>query len=318
MLLDYVEVPTSDGLSLPAGYFAPDAVHDGGPIQAVVIIPGTENSFYSGVMPHLADGFARAGYGALSLSTRGHDIAWRTAGGKRFLGAAFERVVDCQINITAAFDWLAGQGYERIALLGYSLGGAKVLYYAAHNTDSRMRALISCSGVRLSANVFAASERGDDFRRNLGRAQKLVAAGEGESLMLIDYPIGPTYFQPAGYLEKYSGEKFNLAQYAHHIRVPIFNLIGEQELDVVQMRGYAEDLMRLTVNSPHRGQAIIPQADHNYTGHERETIAAMVNWLRGLSPSAWVSCPEEVSLNRGGANVYFFGRPLASLVAFWL
>ncbi len=283
MKWELVEIATSDGLALPGAYLAPAGGARSGEraVDAVVLNPGTGGSFHHRVLLGIAAALAEAGYGALAMSTRGHNIAWRDAAGGRYLGSAFESIADCGLDFRGAFDLLAKRGHERLAVLGHSLGGTKALYHAAHDPDPRLAAAISCSGPRWSASFYEASERRNDFLRNRARAQSLVEAGRAEELMEYDFPIGPSLMRAGGWMEKYDGETYNIATWCDRITVPLLRVEGELEQGVVQ-RGVADILMERATASPHRRSVVIPGGDHPYSRVLDDVAAAVVGWLDGL------------------------------------
>jgi pimeloyl-ACP methyl ester carboxylesterase len=287
MQVELVEITTDDEIALPGAYLAPAAGAAGREraIDAVVLNPGTGGSFHSRVLLGIGAALAEAGYGALTMSTRGHDIAWRHAPGGRYLGSAFENIADCGLDFRGAFDLLAARGHRRVALLGHSLGGTKALYHVAHDPDPRLAAVVSCSGPRWSASFYEASERADDFRRNRDRARAFVEAGRPDELMEFDFPIGPSLMRAAGWLEKYDGETYNIASWCDRITLPLLRIEGELETGVVQ-RGVAELLMERATASEPRRAVTIPDGDHAYSRVLDEVATTVVGWLDELPVGA--------------------------------
>lgn len=287
MHVELVEIATADGLSLPGAYLAPaaNATGRGRAVDAVVLNPGTGGPFHSRVPLGLSAAIAAAGYGALTMSTRGYSIAWRAPGSDRYFGSAFESIGECGLDFRGGFDLLAERGHARVALLGHSLGGTKALYHAAHEPDPRLTAVISCSGPRWSGSFYDASERRDDFRRNRERARALVEAGRPDELMEFDFPIGPSLMRAEGWLEKYDAETYNVATWCDRIAVPLLRVEGELEKGVVQ-RGVADLLMERATASEHRRSVIIPGGDHAYSTVLDEVAAAVVGWLDELPVGA--------------------------------
>jgi pimeloyl-ACP methyl ester carboxylesterase len=287
MQVELVEITTEDEVALPGAYLAPaaDAATRERAVDAVVLNPGTGGSFHSRVLLGIGAALAEAGYGALTMSTRGHDIAWRHAAGRRYLGSAFESIADCALDFRGACDLLAARGHTRLALLGHSLGGTKALYHAAHDPDPRLAAVISCSGPRWSASFYEASERAEDFHRNRDRARALVVAGRPDELMEFDFPIGPSLMRAAGWLEKYDGETYSVASWCERITLPMLRVEGELETGVVQ-RGVADLLMERATASEPRRAVVIPGGDHPYSTVLDEVAAAVVGWLDELPLAA--------------------------------
>jgi dienelactone hydrolase len=287
MQVELVEIATKDEVALPGAYLAPaaGAASRERAVDAVVLNPGTGGSFHSRVLLGIGAALAEAGYGALTMSTRGHDIAWRHAAGNRYLGSAFESIADCGLDFRGAFDLLAARGHTWLALLGHSLGGTKALYHAAHDADPRLAAVVSCSGPRWSASFYEASERADDFRRNRDRARALVEAGRPDELMEFDFPIGPSLMRAEGWLEKYDGETYNIASWCERITLPLLRVEGALETGVVQ-RGVADLLMERATASEPRRTVTIPDGDHAYSRVLDEVAATVVSWLDELPVAA--------------------------------
>jgi pimeloyl-ACP methyl ester carboxylesterase len=267
---------------LTAGYVEARGQRRGG-IDAVILNPGTSATFAFPALVGIADALASAGYAALSISTRGHGLVWRDAANNRFLGAAYETVEDCWHDFDAAFEHLRERGHRRIALLGHSLGGAKALWYSAHRPHALQAGTIACSPPRWSAEVYGGSERGAHYWRVRKKVEAFVHAGRGDETVEVDFPLGKMPFRAAGWLEKYGAEKYNMANYADRISVPLLHVLGDREVGDVSQRNVADDLMRLATRSAGRKAVLIPGGDHIYTGVVTLVGAAIVEWLNGIA-----------------------------------
>lgn len=92
---------------------------------------------------------------------------------------------DAAEEIAAWVDWLKGQGAQRVAVLGHSRGGAQTALYAAEHDDAVVKAVV------LMAPATAANTDAAGYARRfnkplaplLARAQRLVAAGKGDTLL---------------------------------------------------------------------------------------------------------------------------------------
>ena len=145
MLVDLVNVETDDSIRLdgalrvgddltaPRDTAAQQLAADGAALgaDAVLLLHGAGGNFYSStMMANLASRFVERGVAALVANTRGHDgISTTTAPiGRRVHGAAYEKVDACRHDITAWLRWLNQRGYQRLGLLGHSLGAVKAIY----------------------------------------------------------------------------------------------------------------------------------------------------------------------------------------------
>lgn len=281
--IDLVTMRTEDKVTLAGAMFTPANRVTGKAVDAVLLSPGTSGTFYNDMLVEIATGLNAAGYPAMTLSTRGHDIVFRDPASQRFLGAAFERISECTFDFTAAIRCLVDRGYERIANFGHSLGGNKVLYYAAHDPHPNLAATISSAGPRWSKQMYSTSQWGDAYREHEGRAKAMVAEGRGGDLMPMTFPIGPSFMTADGWLEKYGAERYNMATWADQIRTPVLRLDAELDTGTIKlaMANVAEDIQRLAPNPRHRA-VVIPGADHFYTGVRGAVVREVVSWLDGL------------------------------------
>ena len=175
--VELVDVEAADGFQYVAGLAEP-VDRRGGPVDAFVIHPGATGAFYNSTYRAWLRGLPARGYPVLVMNSRGshtvlHDMAARphplgeaTATDQdrakwevraAFHGSAVENLDDSRHDIRGAIDAMEERGYSRIALIGHSLGGVKVVLYAARELDPRVKALIVASHPRFSADLFARS-----------------------------------------------------------------------------------------------------------------------------------------------------------------
>ena len=285
MLVELVLLLTADGVQLPAAFFPAAQPRTDTAVDAVVLNPGTSGNFWHPTLTAVATVLAQRGYPALTLSTRGHDYVFRDVRNNRYLGASYECIADCPYDFTAAIRWLVERGYSRIALYGHSLGATKATYYAAHDPDPHLVAVIAFAGPRWSGSLYASGPAAELFHATRARAEALVAAGRGEELMEVTFPI-PLLITAAGWLDKYAGERYNVATWGDRIRVPILRLDSalDEGLAALHQAGIFDDLQRLAPNPNHR-HVILTDVDHFMTrpGSAEAVGQAVVSWLDDLA-----------------------------------
>ena len=154
MLVELVRSTTSDGVRLDGALHRADNSADRRlPIDAVVCLHGVGANFYgSTLFEDLLPAFLGRGVAVLRVNTRGHDrvsIA-NTTGGPVQQGAAYEVVGQCRYDVRAWLDFLAQRGFQRVGLMGHSLGAIKAIYAEAHEPHTKTGCLIAISPPRLS------------------------------------------------------------------------------------------------------------------------------------------------------------------------
>jgi pimeloyl-ACP methyl ester carboxylesterase len=110
-----VSVPTADELVLSARHWDP-GLRDAG----CVVAHGFTGSADKPHVRAICAALCARGFGVLAPDLRGHG---RSPG--RCTAGAQE-----QLDVAAGVDWLRAHGYQRIAVLGWSMGGSAVLRYA--------------------------------------------------------------------------------------------------------------------------------------------------------------------------------------------
>lgn len=309
MLVELVQVTTADGVRLD-GMFQPaepaptnDALPPGAGalplgIDAIVMVHGTGANFYaSTMMDLLAERLRQRGVATLRINTRGHDgisTAVTRTGGLR-QGAAYEVVDDCRHDLAAWLELAQQRGFQRVALLGHSLGAVKSIYTLAqlagesattagsNSNKSPVTRLIALSPPRLSYSYFAASPRGADFLAMCQQAESLVTAGREESLIEINFPL-PYAVTARGYLDKYGpSERYNVLRHLPAIRCPTLVTFGSIEVQSnVAFRGLPEaiEALQLPAGGARPSVALVAGADHFYSGTRSELAGRIEAWLR--------------------------------------
>ncbi len=221
----------------------------------------------------------------LRVNTRGHDLVTAAGAlGMRWQGAAFERVDQSPLDLAAWIEFLHARGYARIGLLGHSLGAVKAIYWLAQPGTAptaivSIAALVAVSPPRLSYSHYAASERAEVFLATFAKAQTLVDAGQGDSLMLVNFPL-PYWVSAAAYVDRYGpGESYNVLRLIEQVPVPLLVTYGSRELQTdVAFRGMPEEIEKLPSKAP-RKVAVIAGGDHSYCSVEVSLAERIELWL---------------------------------------
>ncbi len=267
------------------------ACDDDAPVDAAVILHGLGGNCYSSSLNlRLADALRDSGIAVVLGNTRGHDgISMSPVSGRaQTIGAAYEIVDDCKNDVAGWVNWLVEKkGYEKIALVGHSLGAIKSLYAYANLPDDTgkvheaVRMIIGLSATRLCHGQFLNSNRADDFRKWYDKAVSLVEAGRQQELMQVEFPF-PTHMAAAAYRDKYGPEdRYDWTRYVDQIDVPTLLLFGERELaDNAAFHGLLDQVNEIANQHRNFQVEVIESANHFYAGVHWRATDAIQTWLR--------------------------------------
>jgi pimeloyl-ACP methyl ester carboxylesterase len=196
-------------------------------------------------------------------------------------GAAYETVDECRLDLAAWLALLDQRGFQRIALVGHSLGAVKAVYCLAHETPPTVCALIAVSPPRLSHSHFAQGSRAKQFEQDLAVAEAHVREGRGDALMTVQFPL-PYVVTAAGYVDKYGpAERYNILSHADRVAPPALFTFGAMELEHNPASAELPELLKVKNRAPANLQiAVIAGADHSYNGVQGELLGHIERWLR--------------------------------------
>ncbi|MCL6646860.1 MAG: alpha/beta hydrolase [Chloroflexi bacterium] len=281
MKLEVVPLVTEDGVQIFGGFWEPRAPWPGGAVAAWLLLPGIGGSFYSQVQGPFASAFADAGYPVLTLSTRGHDLAWVNRPNGKLYGSAAEVIHEASWDIRAALAELERRGFRHVGLLGHSMGAIKGSYFLAQGGDPRVVAFAQVSGPRIGRSRWEASPQRETLAREVQRAQELSAAGRAEELLLFESLQGRSYFTPRAFLDRNADDRYDTLALAGGITVPTIFLRGSAERELIP-DGLLEAFQAAAIQAQPSAIATIEGADHFYTGKAAEAIAAILDFIAQL------------------------------------
>jgi hypothetical protein len=285
MTIELVSTTTSDGVRLDGSLRTPEGASALG-IDAVVLHHGFAGNFYGpSFLGELQGRFAGAGVAAFRVNSRGHDLAYNSAG--RRLGGAFERLEDCALDWQAWLDRAVAMGYRRVAHWGQSLGAVKNIYCAAEANDQRVVCAIATSPPRFSYAEALARDGTTRLTEQLSHAQRLVEAGQAEASVEMTVPPGFGMTSAQTYLDKWGAEeRFNVLKLLPGATVPLLVTVGSEEgkgpeaSDWLQFGGLANGLTELAAATPNLTFQLVEGANHAYAGRVGALWSLACDWLQ--------------------------------------
>jgi pimeloyl-ACP methyl ester carboxylesterase len=252
---------------------------------ALIFIHGLGSSFSSGqpLTRALSTHLNAAGIAYIKLNTRGHDTVAR--GGKRLVGAAFERFAESVEDIRAMVALARRAGYGQVILAGHSTGANKVLHYVARLRDRRVRGLILLGPVSdVAAEMKRVGRR--ELRRRVAVAER-IARREPEALV----PRAFGFLSARRYISLFRpGEVEDVFPYyrpaarwtaLRRVRMPLAVIVGKR--DEYLDRPAAEVVAAFQRNATRARSftgLVIPGALHGFQSREDVLARAIVRWAQ--------------------------------------
>jgi len=287
MHVELVRTVTRDGLRLDGALSIANSPSDGHGRQAALFLHGVAGNFYaSSTFEPLIARLQELGIAALTVNTRGHDSVFGASLGtiRCRMGAAYETVDDCRLDIAAWIELLKSRGYERIVLIGHSLGAVKAVYAMTNEKLAEVASVVAISAPRLSFSAFINGPESSVFWDSMHTAQEMAKAGRGDELFTSKFPF-PLLITAAGYIDKYGpAERYNLLKFAAELPCPALFTYGSKELTHggIAFAGVPDALAALP-NAERREVAVIGGADHVYTGVAQQLAEEVAGWLSAKS-----------------------------------
>ena len=295
MIVDLVRTTTTDGHRLDGALSAAVPVQERlCSLDACLFLHGVGGNFYAGnLFEFLGRKLCEQGTAVLRANTRGHDsisIVWGATGPLR-QGAAYEVVDQCRLDIVAWLQFLKARNYQRIGLIGHSLGAIKAIYSQAFEPHSDILAVVACSPPRLSYSAFMNSESQPRFFESMATAQQHLEKGHPEELFQASFPF-PVLITAAGYIDKYGPEeRYNILKFVGRVPCPLMLTYGELELERggIAFAGMPEAIVACRQPTQLMQLTTIPGADHAYTGVYESLTDAILKWLTAALPKSPLS-----------------------------
>ena len=282
----------SNGRDVQGGVFSPDPKLFKPASTAVVLVHGVESYWYSAPTMFLGAYLAEAGYTVLGYNGVHSGDSFRTS--------EFETAVS---EAGDAVTFMHGRGFDKIFLVGHSLGTPIVEHYQGDRPHPSIKAL-GVYGPHIDIpTVTRESLLGPELYESfVNECRTLVAAGKGDEIKLLPFREGKFVITSAKTFLSYRDvktSKANVENSIGNIAVPF--LIVYDDGDNIQGKGsvtrratIAARIKEKAVNSTKVHIEVIPSSPgnspfqaHLFVNNERLVTDRTVAWLSsvGLPPA---------------------------------
>jgi len=191
MNYDFIQVFTSDDINL-SGLVSRGSTDK----TAYIFIHGFETDFYShGFYHSISQKLSSQGNLCILAQTRGTGLYTefiKRDGNGSYIGSLHEKIEEAHLDITAFAEYLVNAGYQKIGLIGHSLGTIKVIRYLFEGKyKNKINSLILLAPFDKNAWIQRKSQ--DKWKEYLKVAEQKIADGKGEEVVPLpdyeDYPV---------------------------------------------------------------------------------------------------------------------------------
>jgi pimeloyl-ACP methyl ester carboxylesterase len=265
--------------------------------RALVFLHGTGGAsvFESRRTNLLAGEFTRNGFAYFPFNNRGSGLM------KRGGGMAYELIREAVFDIDGALRELRRRGYRDLTLIGHSTGANKIAVYDAREPRNfAKRYVLLAGGDDTGLMIDALGVAG--HARAMKRAKEMIRARRGDELIppslwhaTMNAPMSWRSLYDMGnpdgdynvfpFIEALRGRRFSRKPRFRHlrkIRKPAFVLYGDR--DEFCYGDVAACVAALAEVAPPKMElAVMEDADHGFSGKERELARLIVNWIDAVS-----------------------------------
>lgn len=237
----------------------------------------------------------------LVFNNRGHDLVnyinkITPEGRKDILGGtAYEEISECYYDILGAIKYCLSKGYEKIYLMGHSLGSTKTVYfYQKLLKENEKEVLESIKGIILLSLIDIPKALQvylrEDFPVMVTYAKNIKKEGMQNQLMpekSFIHPISVNTFLRYSIenkdidFAKYSDISYDFKE-INNIKVPLFMRWGNNNEMILQK---AEDLcnnLKKKIKNNNLDIGFIDGASHNYSGKEKILAKQVKEFLKRI------------------------------------
>ena len=267
MKTQLITIPT-DTMAMDGVMYLPETA----PRGSAIYFHGNTMNFYTGAARFLAPALTDLGLAFMAFNRRGHDIL-TTRNSREAEGGAFQTVAESIADNRYAAQWMHGQGFHHPVVIGHSYGGMLATRHVVDHPQTPALVLLS-AGRGGRENVSGGPEKlfaMDQTQSLTEQAQKLVAAGQGKTLLRL--PGWWWVVSAQSFLDRLQNVP-NTIDLARDIRCPVLALRGDQE----DKSRYPAEEFQAACAGP-CDVNIVAQCDHFYNGKESTVSGIVQDWL---------------------------------------
>ncbi|MBL8014568.1 MAG: alpha/beta fold hydrolase [Candidatus Doudnabacteria bacterium] len=284
-----VQTATADNLVLSGFYGEGDKAK-----EAVIFIHGFGGDFYTHRFVHeIADALNSSQYAYVSAQTRGTGLFTELVDSARatsnYKGSYYELLEEAYMDIDAWVEFLQREGYQKIVLLGHSLGTIKSVRYMSEGKHKDVVSKLILLAP-FDKNGYVENKTKGEWHEHVKIARQMVDEGRGLEIIPSTFDDFPMTYQT--YLSWYQETELNAiwdfykpdytSPILKDLHVPVLAVIGDKD-DVVYLPtigGSLDNTIKYLKNNIRSIDVqIVADADHCYVGKEQQVVEVVLKFL---------------------------------------
>lgn len=287
---ELVRTTTPDQLELNGFMALPDSKTE----RAILMLHEMYGDFYSEPFIPLFSRYSiENDFGFLTVNTRAHDYLircrkWESVRVQKWIseGGAHEKFDQSLKDIEGWLNFLRSEGFNRVVLAGYGVGGLKAANYAIEKKN-----LPTVKGIALISPpdiINLQKDRlGEKFNKALNIAQDKIEDENENELMpewAFNYPISASTYQDffsinsTLYKYCYTGKDSKLEKF-NQIDVPLMVTFAESDWSTAELESEeALDIIKNKTKEIEFKGNVLSYTDHTYQKVRDELASEVVDW----------------------------------------
>lgn len=286
ILGELVRITTKDGLELHSLLFEPKIKTD----KVLIHVHGWTGNFYENkFIDFIAKEAISKGFAFLTFNNRGagmvQEFIKRNKSQVKYkkIGGSLEKFEECLLDISAAVNFIASRGYNKIVLEGHSSGCQKIVFYQYKSKDKKIKGLVLLAPV--DDVGFTKRHFARKYKKALAIARKL--ANKNTQAMVPQWMAFSPMFSAGVFLtvadpNSLSGRIFDYSGRLAEIRsmhLPVLAIFGSEDdyqIDPDEKLGVLRKRLKEC------DTILIKQGTHGFVGCEKELSVSIGKWLENI------------------------------------
>jgi len=279
MKIEKVNFTTDDRLNLYGLLYSPEQKTN----EVVIFVHGIHSNCFRKKDDIFAEELIKNNIAYFTFANRGANTVTKING--KLYGSAYEEPTECIYDINSAIRKMKDMGYNKINLLGHSLGSSKLLYW--YITDKRCE--INTIGLLSLTDTHQIAKAYLGIKYNLlipkirkGKLSTLIPQEMFKGINILPLSIRT-------FLRIFVDDEFNLISYdeedtnvenINKISEPLFMRFGTVNEYLLNNAAHTVSTLMKKITKNNIDISYIEDADHSYHGKEKELINQYIDFLK--------------------------------------